>query len=332
MDDYNSIITFDLKGASMSKQIEGLSVIVPAYNEEKNVGPLYEKIKASLARYPFAWEVIFVDDGSEDDTFSVLCALASEDRNVKVIRFKRNFGKGAAYSAGIKMASYPVLATMDADLQDDPNEISKFIKKIEQGYEYVTGWKYKGKGSLGKALPSRIFNFVVSRATDIHIHDFNCPYKVFLQDVIESHEIYGELYRFMPIIAVSKGCSIAEVKIENYPRLSGKSKYGWERFLRGFFDFLTIFFVSGYMKRPLHFFGSIGLVHLLIGASGLFGLYIRKLLWGYPISDYLFLFIIVIFLMVAGLQFISIGLMSELIIRLKAHDRNFYHIRETMNL
>ncbi len=316
---------------AMQTRIDGFSIIVPAYNEKDNVLLLFRKIKENLSIYDFPWEVIFVDDGSEDGTFSVLKELASKEKNVKVLRFKRNFGKGAAYSAGFKMATYPVVATMDADLQDDPSEISKFLDKIKEGYEFVTGWKYRGKGCLGKSVPSRIFNFVVRKITKINVHDFNCPYRVFLRGVIEPYEIYGELYRFMPVIAASKGCSIAEIKVENYPRFTGKSKYGWERFLRGFLDLLTIMFLSVYIKRPLHFFGSIGLVHLFIGFFTVLGLYLRKFFWGYPIKDYPFLFIIAVFLMVASIQLISVGLVSELIIKLKRQDVKFYHIREMIN-
>ncbi len=315
----------------MGYEIKGLSIIIPAYNEEENVGVLYEKIEASLARYSFPWEVIFVDDGSEDATFATLSKLAAQEKKVKIVRFKRNFGKGAAYSAALSMASYSVLVTMDADLQDDPHEIAKFLDKIAEGYEYVTGWKYRGKGTLDKAVPSRIFNAVVSRLMKIHIHDFNCPYKAFLRGVVEPHEIYGELYRFMPVIAASKGYSIAEVKVENYPRLKGESKYGWERFFRGLFDFLTILFLSVYMKRPLHFFGSVGLVHLIIGFFTVLGLYIRKFVWGYPIKDYPFLFIMAVFLMIAAVQLISVGLVSELMIKLRRHDAKFYHVEQTVN-
>ena len=319
------------ESAPVEMDIEGLSIIIPAYNEEGNITILYEKIRQSLSSYDFPWEAIFIDDGSEDATPGVLEELASREKRVKVIFFKRNFGKGAAYSAGLKMARYPVLATMDADLQDDPAEIPKFLEKIREGYEFVTGWKYRGKGCIGKSLPSKVFNMVIRKVTKIDVHDFNCPYRVFLRGAVEPYEIYGELYRFMPVIAASKGCRIAEVKVENYPRHSGKSKYGLERFTRGLFDSLTIMFLSVYMKRPLHFFGSLGLVHLFVGFFTVLGLYIRKFLWGYPIKDYQFLFIMAIFLMIASVQLISVGLVSELMIKLKKQDAKFYYIEKTIN-
>lgn len=315
----------------MEKTINGVSIIIPAFNEEDNVSVLFAKIKDSMKPYTFPWEVIFVDDGSEDNTFSVLNDLANDDKRIKVIRFKRNFGKGAAYSAGFEKASFQILATMDADLQDDPSQISKFFEKIADGYEYVSGWKYKGKGRINKSLPSKVFNLVVRRITGIPIHDFNCPYRVFYKDVLESREIYGELYRFMPVIAASKGYSVTEVQVENYPRIKGQSKYGWERFLRGPFDLLTILFLSIYMKRPLHFFGTVGLIHLILGFSTVCGLYLRKLIWGFSIRDYPFLFILGVFLMVAAVQLISIGLVSELIIHLKRRETEFFNIEKTLN-
>lgn len=315
----------------MEKVINGVSIIIPAFNEEDNVSVLFAKIKDSMKPYSFPWEAIFVDDGSEDKTFSVLNDLAVHNERLKVIRFKRNFGKGAAYSAGFEKASFQILATMDADLQDDPSEISKFFEKIADGYEYISGWKYKGKGKISKSLPSRVFNLVVRKITGIPIHDFNCPYKVFLKGAVESREVYGELYRFMPVIAASKGYNVTEVRVENYPRIKGQSKYGWERFLRGPFDLLTILFLAIYMKRPLHFFGTVGLIHLILGFSTVCGLYLRKLIWGFPIRDYPFLFVLGVFLMVAAVQIISIGLISDLIIHFKQREAEFFYIDRTVN-
>jgi len=307
------------------KEIDGISIIIPAFNEEENIPILYEKIRGTLKDSPFLWELIFIDDGSNDNTFVVLSEIAKKDKNVKVIRFRRNFGKGAAYSVGIKNAHFPIIVTMDADLQDDPSEIEKFIKKLSEGYEYVSGWKSKN-------FISKVFNFILRKITHIPLHDFNCSFKAFYKNVIRPDEIYGELFRFMPVIADSKGFRITEIRVKNYPRLKGRSKYGPNKIFHGFFDMLTISFLYFYLRRPLHLFGTFGLIHFFIGFFIVVGLYLRKFLFHLPIRDYPFLFIMAIFLMVAALQFIFVGLVSELVIYLKGKDLSLYYIRESINI
>ncbi len=308
-----------------NNRIESISIIIPAFNEEQNIPILYKKIKDSLKDCSLKWELIFVDDGSEDNTFSILCEIAEKDKRVKIIRFKKNFGKGAAYSVGIKNANFPIIITMDADLQDDPFEIKKFIKKLSEGYEYVSGWKSKN-------LISRIFNFILRKLTGMPLHDFNCSFKAFYQSVIEPDEIHGELFRFMPVVANSKGFRVTEIKVKNYPRLKGKSKYGPNKIFHGFFDILTISFLSFYLKRPLHLFGIFSLIHFIIGFFIIIGLYLRKFIFHLPIKDYLFLFIIAIFLMIASLQFIFVGLISELVIHLKSKDISLYYVEKYINM
>ncbi len=308
-----------------TERIDGISIIIPAFNEEENIPILYEKIKDALKNSSFMWELIFIDDGSEDNTFSVLAQIAKKDKKVKVIRFRKNFGKGAAYSIGIKNARFPIIVTMDADLQDDPSEIKNLIEKLLEGYEYVSGWKSKN-------IISRIFNFILRKITRIPLHDFNCSFKVFYRDVIQPEEIYGQLFRFMPVIANSKGFHVTEIKVKNYPRLKGKSKYGFKKVFDGFFDILTISFLYFYLKKPLHLFGIFGLIHFIIGLSIVIGLYLRKLMFHLPIKDYPFLFIIAIFLMIAALQFIFVGLISELMIYLKGRNLSFYYVEKCINI
>jgi len=300
------------------------------YNEEKNVLPLYEKIKNELDKYQRSYEIIFINDGSTDGTEEVLRKLKKVDSSLRCILFQGNFKKSAAYSAGLKYARGNIIVTMDGDLQDDPGEIGKFLDKIEEGYDYISGWKYKGKGNPYRAWPSKIFNYVVRKMTKLNLHDYNCPFKAFRRHVIEPDDIYGELYRFLPVLAKSKGYRITEVKVENYPRIHGKSKYGLERFLRGFFDMLTILFLTRYYQRPLHFFGTIGLILFMLGSSVILALYIQKFFYGVFIQNTPFLFGLALLGIILGLQFFTTGLLSELMINLQRKQENHYLIKEIL--
>lgn len=307
-----------------------ISIVIPVFNEEKNIAPLYSKIKEEAEKLKRTYEIVFINDGSSDNTESELRKLKEKDSNVKCIMFRGNFQKAAAYSAAFRYAEGEIIITMDGDLQDDPAEIKKFLEKIEEGCDYVSGWKHKGKGNPYRAWPSKIFNFVVKRSNGLMIHDFNCPFKAFKKGVIDPDEVYGELYRFLPVLAKRKGYKIGEVKVENLPRIHGKSKYGLERFLRGFFDLLTILFLTKYYKRPLHLFGTLGLMLLLLGGTSIITLYMLKFLFGMLISNVPFLYGLSLMSMVLGLQFFTIGLMSELMINLHKKEEDHYIIKEIL--
>jgi glycosyltransferase involved in cell wall biosynthesis len=220
---------------------------------------------------------------------------------------------------------------MDGDLQDDPAEIPKFLKKLEAGYDYVSGWKYRGKGNPYRAWPSKFFNLVVRVLMGVRLHDFNCPFKAFRADVIRTIDIYGEQYRFIPVKLHGRGFRITEVKVKNLPRLHGKSKYGLERFLRGFFDMITIFFLEKYLKRPLHFFGTIGLLSSFLGGGIVFTLYMLKFLAGIYIHERPYLFLMGLLMMITGVQFISIGLLGELFTFYSKRDRDHYVVKEYLD-
>jgi len=308
-----------------------LSIVIPVYNEEKSVRPLFEKIAQVMENqkdYKDSYEVLFVNDGSRDKTQEELARLHERNPRVKVLEFQGNFKKALAYSAGFKYARGAWIITMDGDLQDDPEDIPLFLEKMEQGYDYVSGWKYEGKGNPYRAWPSRVFNFVVRSLMGVNLHDFNCPFKAFRADVIRTIDIYGDQYRFIPVKLHGKGFQIAEVKVKNLPRRHGSSKYGPERFLRGFFDMITIFFLEKYLKRPLHFFGPIGLLSSALGVGIVTILYLVKFLAGIPIHERPYLFLMGLLLTILGIQFVSIGLLGELFICHARRDQEPYVVRK----
>ena len=264
----------------------------------------------------FDYNIIFIDDGSKDASFARMCELAGQDKKVQVIKFQRNFGKAAAIQKGFDIAKGDVVITMDADLQDNPKEIKNFLQKLDEGYDMASGWKKKRFDPLGKTLPSKLFNFVVSRFFGMRLHDYNCGFKAYKKKVVKNLNIYGEMHRYIPVLAKSLGFSCGEVIVEHRKREHGKSKYGFERYLRGFLDFLTIRVITKYKRSPIYFFGGIGFLLTLAGVGiCLYLVYIKYFLVegisGRP------LLMLGVLLSVIGVQFISIGLICELMVYLK---------------
>lgn len=305
-----------------------LTVLIPVHDEEENVRPLYEKLSPVLERLGKESEIIFVDDGSTDGTFEVVKALHGQDGRVRVIGFRRNFGKAAAYSAGFQAARGSVIVTMDGDLQDDPEEIPKFLKEIEAGAELVNGWKYRGKGHWSKRIPSKIFNRVTSLLTGIRLHDFNCPFKAYTRSLAKDLHIYGELHRFIPALAHLLGYRIKEIRVENYPRVHGRSKYGAKRFLKGVLDLITVLFLLNFTRSPLYLFGSFGL--LFGGAGAVINLFLlgKKIFLGTPIGEeHGPLLALGILLLVLGAQFVFMGLIGEMLTSSLRREEEKYSIR-----
>ncbi len=294
-----------------------LTIVIPLYNEEKNIAPLYSILKKVLRTIEKSYEIIFVDDGSKDKSMQELLKLKAKDRDIKIIQFQRNFGKSSGLNAAFKEASGDIIITMDADLQDRPEEIPKLIDKLNQGYDLVSGWKYKRYDSIGKRFPSKIMNFIARLISGAEIHDFNCGFKAYKKDVVKNIELYGDLHRYIPALAHWKGYSVGEVKVMHKKRLYGKSKYGFVR-LMGAFDLVTIRFLNMFAKRPLHFFGPIGLLSFLIG--GIMSLYLA-IMWlqGFGIGNRPLLFLSIL-LIVIGVQFISLGLLGEMITNIGKKD------------
>ena len=299
-----------------------LSFVLPVYNERDSLPLLHQKITETMAQRGERFEMVFVDDGSSDGSIEVLTALHQKDPRVRVVQFRRNFGKAAAYSAGFEQARGEFIITMDTDLQDDPAEIPLFLEQLERGYDVVSGWKHEGKGTLEKALPSRFFNGVVRRATGIQLHDFNCPFKAYRREVLQEIHIYGELHRFIPVLAHARGFTIVEIKIKNLPRQFGYSKFGLKRYLRGMLDLMTVLFITRFAQRPMHLLGLAGLVTSALGSIVLLFfigadiLHRLQLLpdpqWNIHDRPALSLSIL---LMLIGVQFLTIGLLGELLER-----------------
>jgi len=289
-----------------------LSIIIPVCNEAESLDDLYLALKAVVERIPNSCEIIFVDDGSEDTSMVELERLRNADPRVKIVQLRDNFGKAVALSVGFENASGEIVFTMDGDLQDDPSEIPRFLEKLEEGYDLVSGWKFVRRDPIGKTLPSRLFNRVVSLLTGIKLHDFNCGFKCYRREVIKNIRIYGELHRFIPVLARWKGFRVAEIKVAHHPRRHGVSKYGMERFARGFLDLMTVLFLMRYLKRPLHLFGGIGLLCLMLG-GGLSAYFTLQWISGTPMHVRP-LMVFGWVAMILGIQFISMGLLGEMLI------------------
>lgn len=243
-----------------------LSIVIPVYNEEQSLPELLLQIETVCQMNHYQKEVIFVDDGSSDSSWTVIKNLAATHEDVRAIRFRRNFGKAAALEAGFQSAEGDFVFTMDADLQDDPAEIPHFLAKMEEGFDLVSGWKQnRHDPTLGKVLPSRIFNAMVSTLTGVHLHDHNCGFKCLRRDVIQEVHIYGEQHRFIPVLAAARGFRVGEIVVNHRKRQFGRSKYGFARFIKGFFDLLSVSLTTKYSQRPLHVLGTLGLVLMLVG-------------------------------------------------------------------
>ena len=295
-----------------------ISIVVPVYNEQESISPLYSEVSESLKGHEF--EIIFVNDGSSDQSREEVLSIM-ETENIYLIDLYKNYGKSAALSEGFKYSKGDYIITLDADLQDDPKEILKLIDALETtNYDIISGWKKNRMDPLSKRLPSKLFNFTTRLFTGIKIHDFNCGLKAYTKKVIKSIEIYGGMHRYIPVIAKQKGFLTSECEVNHRPRKFGQTKYGGARFLHGFFDLITVLFLGKYLQRPLHFFGFFGLINLIAGLS--INAYLT-IGWfnGYAIGNRPILFLGIL-LIIIGIQFISLGLLGELIIKSNSKTEN----------
>jgi len=288
-----------------------ISVVVPVHNEERSVALLLDELDSALAPLDTPWETIFVDDGSTDGSHAALTRLHAVHDNVTIVRLRRNFGKAAALAAGFAQARGEVIVTIDGDLQDDPAEIPRLLVKLEEGFDLVSGWKTRRRDPLRRRLPSRLFNTVTRWVSGVRLHDMNCGLKAYRADVVRGLRLYGELHRFIPVLAHHRGYRIAEVPVNHRPRAHGHSRYGFERYVRGFLDLLSVSFIGRYRHRPLHLFGGLGLALSVTGIGILIYLTIVKIM-GEAIGQRPLLLLGVL-LVVVGLQVFSLGLITELI-------------------
>lgn len=310
-----------------------ISVVIPILNERESLEPLHAQLRTVLDGLGLTYEIVIVDDGSSDGSFAVLQALHRHDPHVRAIRFRRNFGQTAAFSAGFDVARGDVIITMDGDLQNDPSNIPLLLSKIDEGYDVVSGWRVRRKDPfLNRRLPSLIANGLISRITGVHLHDYGCSLKAYRCDVVKSIRLYGEMHRFIPALASWMGINVTEVPVNHAPRRFGRSKYGISRTLRVLLDLLTVKFLLDYATRPIQIFGLIGIVCLGIGT--LLGGYLStlRLLFHQPIADRPLL-LLAILLVVLGVQLIIMGLLGELTVRTyyEAQHKPTYMIGEVLH-
>ena len=303
-----------------------ISVVIPLYNEEDSLGELHQELRSTFKQMNVRNELLFIDDGSTDNSYQKLRGLKRQDHRVKIVRFRRNYGKSAALSVGFEKAQGRVVITMDADLQDDPSEIPALLRKINQGFDLVSGWKRVRQDPISKKIPSRFFNFVTSLLTGIKIHDFNCGLKAYRKEVVKTVKVYGELHRYVPVLAHWEGFKVGELQVHHRSRKYGKTKFGIGRFWKGFLDLLTALFTTRYLRRPLHLFGFWGIMAFLAGL----------VIDGWLAVEWYFektslsnrpLFLGGILLIIVGIQIVSIGLLGEMISKTR-HAEEQYAIRE----
>lgn len=249
-----------------------LSIVIPVYNEEASLETLHRELREVAAANGYEFDIVFVDDGSTDGSWELIERIAAADPQAGGIRFRRNFGKAAALSAGFAAAQGQLIMTLDADLQDDPHEIPRFLAKMDEGLDVVSGWKQVRHDPWHKVIPSRIFNRMVSRFTGVRLHDHNCGMKCYRREIFDEVRLYGELHRFVPVLAASRGYRVGELVIQHRARKFGRSKYGVSRFMKGFLDLLTVKFLTGFGQRPQHVLGGIGLISFVTGAAWLLAL------------------------------------------------------------
>lgn len=302
-----------------------ISVVIPLFNEKDSLDQLYAELVEEADRLPYEFEFVFVDDGSTDGSGDVLRKLLEADSRLQVIHFRRNFGKSAALSAGFAVAGGDIIVTMDADLQDQPAEMEKLLSQLEDGFDLVSGWKRIRHDPITKRWPSKLFNFVTSMLTGVPLHDVNCGFKAYRREVFDEVRVYGEMHRFIPVLASYRGFRVGEIPVEHRSRPFGVSKYGAGRFVGGFFDLLTVIMLTRYNSKPLHIFGVVGVLSFLAGLAievyFSVGWFLGRPIEGRP------LFFLGIVLLLVGVQFIFFGLLAEMI-AYSSHREDTYSIRE----
>lgn len=306
-----------------------VSVLVPVKDEEESVRELATRVTAVLDRLGRSFELIFIDDGSGDGTVQRIREAHAADSRVKLVRLRRNFGKAAALSAGFDQCRGRIIITMDGDLQDDPDEIPRFLEMLEEkDLDLVSGWKHQRRDPVSKRLPSLLYNWVTRRVAGVDLHDFNCGFKAYRREVLEQISVYGELHRYIPVLASRRGFTIGEIPVNHHPRRHGVSKYGWDRLYKGLLDLLTVLFITRYTRRPLHLFGAAGLVFLALGFG--INLYLAILWVGGEFLSNRPLLLLGVLLMLLGIQTLTTGLLGEMITFKNFRRPDSYSVKERL--
>lgn len=316
----------------MSESNIYLSVVIPVYNEEESVDALHQSLTEALSGMDRNYELIFVDDGSTDNSFSVLQGLLAGDEHVRVVRLRRNYGQTAGFSAGFDRSRGEVVVTIDADLQNDPADIPRLLTKFEEGYDVVSGWRKERQDRfLDRRLPSIMANGLISWGTGVRLHDYGCSLKAYRREVLDDVRLYGEMHRFLPALAYGQGAQVTEMEVAHYPRRFGQSKYGISRTIRVLLDLLVVKFLLSYSTRPIHVFGLGGLISLILGGMLLVYLAVVRLVLGQDIGDRP-LVLLAILLTMLGVQLITSGLLAELMTRtyFEAQGKPIYTVREEL--
>jgi len=303
-----------------------VSIVVPLLNEDESLHHLYNEIRKAVKGISSDYELMFIDDGSTDKSLSVIKELARTDNKIRYFSFRKNYGKSAALQTAFKNVTGDAVITMDADLQDDPGEIVNLLKKLDEGYDMVSGWKKKRYDPIIKKFSSRFFNFITRFFTRVKIHDFNCGLKAYRKEVVQSINVYGELHRYIPVLANWNGFSVSEIVVKHHPRRYGKTKFGISRFFKGFIDLITVIFTTRYIKRPMHAFGFVGLLTAVAGLVISAILTYEKIFKHIGIGNRPLLFLGIL-LIIVGVQFFAIGLLGEILVH-NSHDENEYVIKD----
>jgi glycosyltransferase involved in cell wall biosynthesis len=307
-----------------------ISIVIPVFDEEGSIEELHRRTTDVMKQMGRSYELIFIDDGSGDRSLEILKGIYGQDDRTKVLSLTRRYGKSAALAVGFDEAVGEIIVTIDADLQDDPDEIPRLITELEKGYDLVSGWKRKRHDPISKTLPSKVFNRVVAWVTGLRLHDINCGLKAYRRSVIDQIKVYGQLHRFLPVFAHKDGFRVGELPVAHHPRLHGRTKYGIGRFLQGFLDLLTVVLVTGYTASPLHFFGTVGVIFMVAG----FGIncYLTWLRVTYGnIQGKHPLLMLGVLLMILGFQLISTGLLAELITRIGHRGGEEYSLKARLS-
>lgn len=317
---------YNKKHSGRKVSFKKVSILVPLYNEEESLRPLVAEIRSAVKQIDINYEIMFVDDGSTDDSINIIKEFSKADNKIRYISFRKNYGKSAALQLGFKAVSGDAVITMDADLQDDPAEIVNLLAKLEEGYDLVSGWKKVRHDPFIKKHSSKFFNYITRLMSGIKIHDFNCGLKGYRSDVVKNVDIYGELHRYVPVLAGWQGFKITEIAVKHHPRKYGSTKFGITRFFKGFVDLITVIFTTRYIQRPMHLFGFMGAIAFVVGF--LISAYLSYEWWvhGTPLYNRPLLALGGL-LIVVGVQFFSVGLLGEFMVH-STHDDREYSIKE----